>query len=107
MRFALFALTALLIALLAARPALADQPITVTGVLDDQDPVTGQAVTRTITLTMLLPTNPYTGTVLTSGAPFVFEQSATYGDVVAGAGSCSLVLAFLLWVTLRLSRRKI
>lgn len=107
MRFALFALTALLTALLAARPALADQPITVTGVLDDQDPVTGQAVTRTITLTLLLPSKPYTGTALTSGAPFILEQSATYGDVAAGAGSCALVLVHLLWVTVRLARRKI
>lgn len=109
MRVLAATLLTLLLALSVPWPALAQEPITttVTGVLEDQDPVTGNPVTRTITLTLTIPGRPFTATTLSSGSWYVLEQSATFGDVFAGSGSCVMVIVFLFWVTLRLARRKV
>jgi hypothetical protein len=72
--------------------AYAQGPITITGIMTDQDPITGAPVTRTITMTAVIsPTYFYTGTYVT-GNPFVLERSITYGDVLVGAGPLMIVL---------------
>lgn len=112
MRFFLFCLIATSVMFMAARPVRAQEPpitTTVTGQIADQDPLTGQPVTRSITLTLEYPARyPYTYTELSccEGFVFILEQTATLGDVASGIGPCLLLVAFLLWLMVRLAWRR-
>jgi hypothetical protein len=111
-RFFLFCLIATSVMVLVPSMAQAQEPpitTTVTGQFSDQDPLTGQPVTRSITLTLEYPARyPYTYTELSccEGFVFILEQTATLGDVVSGIGPCLLLVAFLLWLMVRLAWRR-
>lgn len=114
MRLRLFSLVLLgLWWLLLAGPALAQQPITttVTGLIDDQDPITGLKVTRAATFTLVYTpavVYPHSTYVYTStGNSFVLERRATYGELLSGAGSLLLLQLAVLVLGLLVARRRV
>lgn len=112
MKLRLFSLTLVgLWWLLLAGPALAQQPITLTGQIEDQDPVTGLTVTRAATFTLIYtPTvaYPHSSYVYTStGNSFVLERRATYGELLSGAGSLLLLQLAVLVLGMLVARRRL
>lgn len=84
----------LLVFFLTAGKSHAQEPVTVTGQINDG------GVTRTVTLTLVLSPvqissyQPTYTTTLSTGNTMQFERGASYGEIIAGAGG--LVLALVL-----------
>lgn len=89
----LFLLAALLF-VGALEPVAAQEPVTLTGEINDG------GVTRTITLTLIFTPveissyEPVYTTALSTGSEFVVGRSATYGQIIAGAAGLLGLLAF-------------
>lgn len=88
----------MLVFCLTAGKSHAQQPVTVTGQINDG------GVTRTVTLTLVFSPvqissyQPTYTTSLSTGSPMQFERGASYGQIIAGAGAVfgALVVTFVL-----------
>lgn len=83
----------LLVFCLTAGQSHAQQPVTVTGQINDG------GVTRTVTLTLVITPvqissyQPTYTTTLSTGNTMQFERSASYGEIILGASGSILALA--------------
>lgn len=87
-------LVAFLLFLAAPLAAQAQEPGTITGIIQDQDPLTGAPVTRSVTLTLVMNTKAIT---LDTGNTLLIDRTLSVGDVVSGAPSL-IVAGILLFI---------
>lgn len=66
-------------------------------------PISG-TITGSLILSQTLPANAFT-TTLTTGNEFVFFRSASYGEIIAGAGGLMLVLGLVFYLVSKFAHR--
>lgn len=91
----------LLWAALGPGPALAQEPVTLTGEVTDG--VTTQTITLTVYFTpvQISRFEPAYTTTLSTGNDFVLNRSISYGQILAGSGGVILVLGVVFFLVAR------